>query len=174
LSNFRDPAWYHRQFVEFACYSPNVCEYFPNKKVCPVFTLARPAALFLHPKLSLLVFFATNNIDKQLIGVSVRHIRYRNAVQSTDSEVLYCDPIESSPEAYFAWSYNSWIDSDLFYIQLNDHFPSHIIKNVCVCACACFRVHIKRQQAQSINISEHPSRLTSINLNTNTTIYTLI
>ena len=33
-----------------------------------------------------------------------------------------------------------------------------------------FRVHSKRQQAQSINISKHPSRPTSINLNTNTTI----
>ena len=30
----------------------------------------------------------------------------------------------------------------------------------------CFMVHIKRQQSQSINISEHPLRPTSINLNT--------
>ena len=37
-----------------------------------------------------------------------------------------------------------------------------------------FRVHIKRQQAQSIKIAKHPSRPTSINLNTNTTIHTLI
>jgi len=35
-----------------------------------------------------------------------------------------------------------------------------------------FRVHSKRQQAQSINISKHPSKPTSINLNT--TIHTLI
>ena len=33
-------------------------------------------------------------------------------------------------------------------------------------------IHIERQQAQSINISKHPSRPTSINLNT--TIHTLI
>ena len=53
---------------------------------------------------------------------------------------------------------------------------------VCVCVCVrmcvrvrvCFMIRIKRQQAQSINISKHPSRLTSINLNTNTTIHTLI
>jgi len=44
----------------------------------------------------------------------------------------------------------------------------------CACACVCFRVHIKRQQAQSSNISKHPSRPTSINLNTNTSIHTLI
>ena len=47
---------------------------------------------------------------------------------------------------------------------------------VCVyiymCVCVCFRVHSKRQQAQSINISKHPSKPTSINLNT--TIHTLI
>jgi len=43
---------------------------------------------------------------------------------------------------------------------------------VCVCVCVCFRVNIKRQQAQSINISKHPSKPTSINLNT--TIHTLI
>jgi hypothetical protein len=43
---------------------------------------------------------------------------------------------------------------------------------VCVCMCVCFRVHSKRQQAQSINISKHPSKPTSINLNT--TIHTLI
>ena len=36
----------------------------------------------------------------------------------------------------------------------------------------CFRLHSKRQQAQSINISKHPSKPTSINLNT--TIHTLI
>ena len=29
----------------------------------------------------------------------------------------------------------------------------------------CFRIHIKRQQAQSINIPKHPSRPTSINTN---------
>ena len=39
-------------------------------------------------------------------------------------------------------------------------------------ACVRFRVHSKRQQAQSINISKHPSKPTSINLNT--TIHTLI
>jgi len=33
-----------------------------------------------------------------------------------------------------------------------------------------FRVHIKSQQAQSINISKHPSIPTSINLNTNTSV----
>ena len=43
---------------------------------------------------------------------------------------------------------------------------------VCVCVCVCFRVHSKRQQAQSINISKPPSKPTSINLNT--TIHTLI
>ena len=32
----------------------------------------------------------------------------------------------------------------------------------------------ERQQAQSINISKHPSRPTSININPNTTIHTLI
>ena len=36
----------------------------------------------------------------------------------------------------------------------------------------CFRVHSKRQQAQSINISKHHSKPTSINLNT--TIHTLM
>jgi len=34
-----------------------------------------------------------------------------------------------------------------------------------------FRVHLKRQQAQSISISKHPLRPTSINLNLNTTKY---
>ena len=43
---------------------------------------------------------------------------------------------------------------------------------VSVCVCVCVRVHSKRQQAQSINISKHPSKPTSINLNT--TIHTLI
>ena len=43
---------------------------------------------------------------------------------------------------------------------------------VCVFVCVCSRVHIKRQQAQIINISKHPSRPTSINLNT--TIHTVI
>ena len=38
--------------------------------------------------------------------------------------------------------------------------------------CVCFRVHSKRQQAQSINISKHPSKPTCINLNT--TIHTYI
>jgi len=47
--------------------------------------------------------------------------------------------------------------------------------NICMCVRVgvCW-VQIKRQQAQSINISKHPSRLTSINLNTNTTTHTLI
>ena len=43
---------------------------------------------------------------------------------------------------------------------------------VFVCVCVCFRVHSKRQQAQNINISKHPSKPTSITLNT--TIHTLI
>jgi len=37
-----------------------------------------------------------------------------------------------------------------------------------------FGIHIKRQQAQSKNISKHPLRPTSININKNTTIHTLI
>ena len=39
---------------------------------------------------------------------------------------------------------------------------------------ACFRMLTEKQQALSINISKHPSRPTSINLNLNTTIHTSI
>ena len=44
----------------------------------------------------------------------------------------------------------------------------------CACVYACFRMHIERQQAQSINISKLPSRPITINLNINTTIQTSI
>jgi len=66
-------------------------------------------------------------------------------------------------------------------VNLCPCFPMELGKVTCVCVVrvrvrvrvrVCFMVHSKRQQAQSINISKHPSKPNSINLNT--TIHTLI
>jgi len=65
-----------------------------------------------------------------------------------------------------------WFIGDLLYTHYKNILFIHYYYYYCVCV--FFRVHIKRQQAQSINISKHPLRPTSINLNTNTTIHTLI
>ena len=39
-------------------------------------------------------------------------------------------------------------------------------------ACVCLRIYIEKQQAPNINVSKHPLRPTSTNLNINTSIHT--
>jgi len=74
------------------------------------------------------------------------------------------------PNRVETWPYNFHDRT----VLLSNCWNNNSNNYVCVHVRVCFGIHIERQQAQSINRSKHPLRPTSINININTTIHTLI